>query len=123
MNEIKRQLDQKLGDTSERTASVIQKIEAGKKMKRTAKRSKSSGPIYIAIASFVTVLALFFLLGPWSGNKEQNANDPSLTPPTVTEPDDDPSSYKELLRSYFKPTETQAYFIGYGNEYASFQAH
>ena len=130
MNEIKRQLNQKMGDTSDRSASVIQKIEARKKMKRTAKVSKSSGPVYIAIASFVTVLALFFLLGPWSGDRELNANDPSLTPPTITDPNDDPAqeepkelSYKETLRKFFKQDGDIAYFHGSGNEYASFTEH
>ena len=69
MNELKRQLNEKMGDTSKRTASVIQKIEAGKKVKRQTKKLKLSGPIYVGIVSFVTVLALFFLLGPWIGDK------------------------------------------------------
>ena len=60
MNELKRQLNEKMGDTNARTANVIQKIEAGKKVKRSPVKSKSSGAVYIAIASFVTVLALFF---------------------------------------------------------------
>ena len=38
MNELKRQLNEKMGDTSKRTASVIQKIEAGKKVKRQTKK-------------------------------------------------------------------------------------
>ncbi len=123
MNELKRQLNEKMGDTSEHTASVIQKIEAGKKMKRQSRKFKFSGPIYVAIASFVTVLALFFLIGPWSDEEKQNANDPSPTPPAVTEPDntEDPTaSQKELLRKYFKKDGDVAYFKGSGNEYASF---
>ena len=124
MNEIKRQLNQKLGDTSERTASVIQKIEAGKKMKRTAKRSKSSGPIYIAIASFVTVLALFFLIGPWNERIEQTTPNPEPNPSDigdVNSGDQSISAQKELLRSFFKQDGDVAYFVGSGNEYATFK--
>ena len=124
MNEMKRQLNQKMGNTSERTASVIQKIEAGKKMKRTAKKSKSSGLIYIAIASFVTVLALFFLLGPWSDRPEQSTPDPEPIPTDNGEAnggDESISAQKELLRSFFKQDGDVAYFIGVGNEYATFK--
>ena len=122
MNELKRQLNEKMGDTSKRTASVIQKIEAGKKVKRQTKKLKLSGPIYVGIVSFVTVLALFFLLGPWGREKDQQANDPSPTPPSVTEPNDteEGPSQKELLRKYFKKDGDVAYFKGIGNEYASF---
>ena len=122
MNELKRQLNEKVGDTNTRTANVIQKIEAGKKVKRQTKKSNLSGPIYVAIVSFVTVLALFFLLGPWDGGKEQQAHDPSPTPPTVTEPGntEEGPSQKELLRKYFKKDGDVAYFKGSGNEYASF---
>ena len=122
MNELKRQLNEKMGDTSKRTASVIQKIEAGKKVKRQTKKLKLSGPIYVGIVSFVTVLALFFLLGPWDREKEQQANDPSPTPPSITEPDntEESPSQKELLRKYFKKDGDVAYFKGSGNEYATF---
>ena len=123
MNELKRQLNEKMGDTSKHTASVIQKIEAGKKVKRQTKKLKLSGPIYVAIVSFVTVLALFFLIGPWKDDNEQQSNDPSPTvPPTVTKPDnsEEVPSQKELLRKYFKKDGDIAYFKGIGNEYASF---
>lgn len=124
MNEIKRQLNEKMGDTSERSVSVIQKIEAGKKMKRTAKKSKSSGPIYIAIMSFVTVVALFFLIGPWSDRIEQSTPDPEPNPSDIGEVnggDQSISAQKELLRSFFKQDGDVAYFMGSGNEYATFK--
>ena len=123
MNELKRQLNEKMGDTSKRTANIMQKIEAGKKVKRQSKKSKLSGPIYVAIVSFVTVLALFFLIGPWKGDNEQQSNNPSpVVPPSVTEPDntEEVPSQKELLRKYFKKDGDVAYFKGSGNEYASF---
>jgi hypothetical protein len=124
MNEMKRQLNQKMGDTSERASRVIQKIEAVKKVKRTSKKLKSSGPIYIAIASFVTVLALFFLLGPWSDRPEQSTPDPEPIPTDNGEAnggDESISAQKELLRSFFKQDGDVAYFIGVGNEYATFK--
>ena len=124
MNELKRQLNQKMGDTNERASRVIQKIEVGKKVKRTAKKSKSSGPIYIAIASFVTVLALFFLIGPWGDRTEQSTPDPEPIPTDngeVNGGDQSISAQKELLRSFFKQDGTVAYFVGSGNEYATFK--
>ena len=121
MNEIKRQLNKKLGDTTSRTNSVIQKIEQGKKRTRMPIKNKTSNaPIYIAITSFVAVLALFLLVGPFG--KESKQLNPVVETPPVNEPDDEEdSSYKDLLRSYFfKANGDVAYFHGIGNEFASF---
>jgi predicted GH43/DUF377 family glycosyl hydrolase len=120
MNEIKRQLNKKLGDTTSRTNSVIQKIEQGKKRTRMPKNKMSNAPIYMAITSFVAVLALFLLVGPFG--KESNQADPVVETPPVNGPDEEEdSSYKDLLRSYFfKADGDVAYFHGIGNEYASY---
>ena len=121
MNEIKRQLNKKMGDTTSLTSSVIQNIEQGKKKKRIPRKNKTSNaPIYMAITSFVAVLALFLLVGPFG--KESNQENPIVETPAVNEPiEEEDSSYKNLLRSYFfKADGDVAYFHGIGNEYASF---
>lgn len=119
MNEMKRQLNQKMGDTSERSARVIQKIEARKKVKRSPVKSKSSGTVYIAIASFVTVLALFFLIGPWNNEAPVTSNpEPDEENPVINEPEE--TSYKELLQKFFKADGDFAHFQGRGHKTASF---
>lgn len=132
MNEIKRQLTKKLGDTSVRTASVIQKIEEGKKMKRQASKKKSSGLIYVAIASFITILALFFLIEPFANNEPNQLNnaddqtdivdkkDEEQKPNEDEKPDEEVST-RDYLKKLFKEDGTDAYFIGYGNEFATFK--
>ena len=121
MNEIKRQLNKKMGDTTSRTNSVIQKIEQGKKRTQMPRKTKTSNaPIYMAITSFVAVLALFLLVGPF-GKDFNQANPVVETPPVIEPGEEEDSSYKDLLRSYFfKADGDVAYFHGIGNEYASF---
>ena len=119
MNELKRQLDQKMGDTNERAQRVIHKIEDGKKVKRSPVKSKSSGAVYIAIASFVTVLALFFLIGPWNNEAPVTSNpEPEEENPIINEPEE--TSYKELLQKFFKADGDVAHFQGFGHKTTSF---
>lgn len=121
MNEIKRQLNKKLGDTTSYTNTVIQKIEQNKRGNRVSIALKTSNaPIYMAITTIVAVLAVFLLVGPFA--KDSNLANPVKTPP-INDPsgDEQDSSYKNLLRSYFfKANGDVAYFQGIGNEYATF---
>jgi hypothetical protein len=124
MNEIKRQLNRKMGDTSERANAIIQKVEAEKRIKRMPNKVKSSGVIYVAIASFVTVVALFFLIGPLSDRTEQSTPDPEPNPSDsgdVNAGDQSIRAQKELLRSFFKQDGDVAYFVGSGHESATFK--
>lgn len=94
-------------------------IEEGKKMKRSPVKLKSSGTVYIAIASFATVLALFFLIGPWNNEAPVTSNpEPDEENPVINEPEE--TSYKELLQKFFKADGDVAHFQGFGHKTASF---
>lgn len=131
MNEIKRQLEKSIGDVTARSNRVIQKFEATKKMKRPTKKLSNSIPIFIAFTTFATVLAIFFLVGPWTKNEpvttkpDPNPDQTLVTTPEVTpdapEPNiQDNTSYKDQLIMFFKTEKSRADFYGIGNEYANF---
>lgn len=104
MDEFKRQLDVKMGDTKGRAQNVMSKIEKNKRLQRPSKKSRM--PYFatftvVALASF-----LLFLLYP---QKEPNQTA------------DDPAIEEEVLTNYFSKSEETMYFVGEGNEFASFQ--
>ena len=60
MNEIKRQLDKKMGNTKERTERIMMNVE---QKKRTAPVKRNSSLIYyVTFASFAVILGLVFIL-------------------------------------------------------------
>ena len=104
MNELKRQLDVKMGDTKGRAQNVMSKIEKNKRLQR---RPKKSWMPYLATFTVVALACfLLFLLYP---QKEPNQTA------------DDRTIEEEVLANYFSKSEETMYFVGEGNEFASYQ--
>ena len=124
MNEIKRQLNQKMGNTSERSMRVMKHVEQQKKMKRTSTKRSTSFAFYITFTTVAAALALFFYFAPWQSESPLHTATPNVPvtsePSVETLPLEEDVSYKELLRSYFRETNSYADFLGTGNEYATF---
>ena len=111
MNELKRQLDVKMGDTKGRAQSVMSKIEKNKRSQRPSKK------LWIPYFATFTVVALasflLFLFYP-QNEPNQTADDPAIESPVEDE-------VSPILASYFSKSEETMYFAGEGNEFASFQ--
>lgn len=107
MNEIKRQLDKKMGDTSARSAKVRAMVEHNKQ--RTNK--KSTMPYYVTFVAFLALLTVVLYMNPF----ETKA--PTTSTPAPTE-QQEPS--KNHLKKFFKENGDVAYFQGMYNEYATF---
>lgn len=107
MNEIKRQLDKKMGDTSARSAKVRAMVEHNKQ--RTNK--KSTMPYYVTFVAFLALLTVVLYMNPF----ETKA--PTTSTPAPTE-QQEPS--KNHLIKFFKENGDVAYFQGMYNEYATF---
>ena len=111
MNELKRQLDVKMGDTKGRAQNVMSKIE---KNKRTQKSSKKSWmPYFTTVAVVALACFLLFLLYP-QNEPSQTADDPTINPRIEEE-------VSQTLANYFSKSEETMYYAGEGNEYAPFQ--
>lgn len=117
MNEIKRQLNKKIGDTKGRAETVMAKVE--QKKRQVSVKKKSNIPYYAAMIVFAAAIASFFIFGPFG-----NMNDPTSTIGPITqepeETDKQEDSYFDQLKRYFKKDGDIAYFIGEGSEYASY---
>ncbi|WP_342574347.1 hypothetical protein MHH37_19680 [Solibacillus sp. FSL K6-1781] len=119
MNEIKRQLNKNMGSTSRRAERIISKVNEQKRQKPQTK--KSNRLYYVAFTAFFALAALtIFVMKPWSTNDFNQAFLPSS--------EENDSSNGEIgekpnlpLRNYFKQDGDVAYFLGTGNEYASFK--
>lgn len=122
MNEIKRQLDLKMGDTSAHCNDVMSFIELNKK-KRPIKKKNSFVPVISAIVTSIAIIVIFILIGPFQDN--QSTNDPTTLPlinEEVLGPDiEEIIDFSNELKKYFKPDGSIAYFEGEGNEYASYR--
>lgn len=112
MNEIKRQLDKKMGDTKARSGKLMQKIE-NNKLQSTDKKS-SSKRYYATFTAFVALLITLLYINPF----ETKA--PTTSTPTITEQQEQDQS-KLNLKHYFKQNGDVAYFVGMNNEYAGFK--
>ena len=111
MNELKRQLDVKIGDTKGRAQNVMSKIEKNKRTQRPAK--KSWIPYFTTVAVVALASFLLFLLYP-QNEPNETADDPTIESPIVEED-------SKALANYFSKSEETMYYAGGGNEYAAFQ--
>lgn len=114
MNEIKRQLNKKMGSTSKRAEQVMAKVNEQKRQNQPTE--KSNRLYYATFTTFLAVIIFTVLVvNPWS------SNDFSQTTPTPPVIEEEPKEIVDLpLRSYFKQDGDVAYFLGMGNEYAGF---
>ena len=104
MNEVKRQLLEKMGGTSERAARVKTNIRNAT-MQRPKK--KSYWPYYAAFATFAAALLLFLVAEPWVNDDKHDNQRAAEEQPIAT-------SYKEELRQFFMADGSTAYFEGEG---------
>lgn len=111
MNEFKRQLDLKMGDTKGRVQSVMSKIE---KNKRTQRSSKKSWMPYFTTFS-VVALASFLLFLLYPQNEQNQMSDDSIIEPPMEE------EVSQTLANFFSKSEETMYYAGEGSEYAPFQ--
>ena len=111
MNELKRQLNVKMGDTKGRAQNVMSKIEKNKRTQRPSK--KSWMPYFITVAVVGLACFLLFLLYP-QNDPNQTADDPIIEPPMEEE-------VSKTLANYFLKSGETMYYAGEGNEYAPFQ--
>ena len=105
MNEFKRQLDVKMGDTEGRAQNVMSKIEKNKRLRRPSKKPRM--PLLATFTVVALACFLLFLLYPQKG-PNQTADDPAI-------------EEEVLLANYFSKLEETMYFVGEGNEFASYQ--
>ncbi|MFY3790442.1 DUF4652 domain-containing protein [Ureibacillus sp. MALMAid1270] len=107
MNEIKKQLLAKMGDTTEKKYSVIKRVNDSLDSK-PQKVKKFAWGYYITFASFVGIfiLGLIFLPNLLNEQSAINDEDPSEVDP-VTDPMDDTGYYEEL-KQFFPPDGTVA---------------
>ena len=107
MNEIKRQLDQKMGDTKNRANHLIAKINKEKRPSNRNRKSPSSIPYFLTLGSFAVLMALFFLMNPFDLFQENTSDDPTLVAVD--------------LNSYFRKSGDVAYYEGIGSDIASYK--
>ena len=114
MNEVKKQLNKKMGDTKERSQKIIMNVEQ-QKHQQTSKK-KSSFVYYVTFVSFAVLLGLFFMLNPFQVNIPVTAPTPNVG--TSEEPLTEDGILN--LKSFFKQDGDVAYFIGDNLTFADF---
>jgi hypothetical protein len=117
MNEIKQQLIEKIGDTSERATRIQQQVNFKKLQQPVVK--KKQWAYYSTIVAFIGVLAFCIFIIPSVLNegegKQTEQEPPELVIPTKENGDGavvDKGEYYELLKQYFFPDESEAVFLG-----------
>ncbi|WP_274308422.1 hypothetical protein [Solibacillus daqui] len=119
MNELKRQLDKKMGNTSQRVERIMNNINDNKRQKENKKAPQKL--YYVTFAGFIALLvAITIITNPFSSNSPNTAtpvptdsNKPAIQ---IEEPED----YSEILKKFFKQDGDVAHFLGTGNEFAGF---
>lgn len=119
MNEVKRQLDHKMGNTSQRVERIMNHVNDNK---RQAKNKKAPQKLYYStFAGFIALLAVIaVIINPFSTNEPNKA---TRIPTELEEPSveiKEPKDYRETLKTFFKQDGDVAHFLGSGNEFASF---
>ena len=105
MNEIKRQLNQKMGDTKERTARIMLNVE---QKKRTASVKKTPALIYyVTFASFAVLLVLVLILNSFQTSNTVTAPTQHVKTPEESLIEDDVLD----LKAFFKQDGDVAYFV------------
>jgi hypothetical protein len=115
MNEVKRQLDKKLGDTSDNVRKIQQHVEQNKRASRPPKKDQSH-LYYMALAVCILLIApiSYTLIKPYVQQTIEIAK-PSVQQTAIV------GENQNELGLYFKQDGDIAYFKGTGNEYASFK--
>ena len=111
MNEIKRQLDQKIGNTKDRANHLITKINKEKRQINRNKKSPARIPYFLTLGSFAILMALFVLINPFDLFQETTSDDSIEEPALVT---DD-------LKSYFRKSGDVSYYEGIGSDIATYK--
>lgn len=107
MNEVKRQLDKKMGDTTARSKQIMNMIEHNKKQ---AQKKKTPKLYYVTFATFAALLIVLLYINPF----ETKA--PTTSTPVLSE-----QAEQQLnLKNFFKQDGDVAHFLSYRNEYAKF---
>ncbi|MGN7477835.1 hypothetical protein ACTHOQ_08255 [Solibacillus silvestris] len=119
MNEIKRQLNRKMGATSGSADRIMTKVNEQKKKKKQPKRPNRL--YYATFTAFLALIAIaIFMMKPWSANDfNQAAPPPSEQKNEFADKVLDEGLHMPL-QNYFKQDGDVAYFLGTGNEYAGF---
>lgn len=107
MNEIKRQLNRRMGDTKVRSEKIMRAVEHNQKQPQKKKTPKR---YYVTFATFAALLVLLLYINPF----ETIA--PNTSKPVTSEQFEQQLNLKNL----FKQDGDVAHFLGYGNEYADF---
>jgi len=110
MNEIKRQLDEKMGDTKSRSNNLIAKINKEKQQHRLHRKTPSSIPYFLTLGSFAVLIVLFFLMSPFDFFQETTSDDST----------DEPALVAENLKSYFRNSGDIAHYEGSGSDMATY---
>ena len=110
MNEIKRQLDEKMGNTKEKANNLITKINKEKLQSHHKRKAPSSIPYYVTLGSFTALIILFFLMNPLDFFQETTSDDPAEESIIV----------KDDLKSYFRKSGEIAYYEGVGSDIATY---
>lgn len=105
MNEIKRQLNNKMGDTKERIERIIKNVE--QKKRTTPAKRKLPIFYYVTFATFAVLLGLSFFLNPFQTNDMVTAPTPNVGTPEEPHIEDDVLD----LKSFFKKDGDVAYFV------------
>ncbi|MEK3763894.1 hypothetical protein [Solibacillus sp. FSL K6-4121] len=113
MNEIKRQLDKKMGDTKARSEKLMQSIENNKL--QSPDKKFLSKRYYATFTVFVALLVTLLYINPF----ETKA--PTTSTPTLIGQQEQQDQSKLNLKNFFKQNGDVAYFVGMNNEYASFK--
>lgn len=109
MNEIKRQLNEKMGNTKVRSEKIIQLVE----QKKRKQQKKSPTLYYVTFATFAALLAVLLYINPFE------IKAPITSTPLPT-PVKQPEQTALNLKNFFKQDGDIAYFVGMNNEYATF---
>lgn len=125
MNEIKKQLMAKIGDTSEQKTRVIKRVNNALDSK-SQKEKKFAWGYYVTFASFIGIFVVGLLLIPKLMNEQASQNEDNLP---VVEPVDDPiqepteeNGYYDDLIKFFPPNGTVATFKS-GNSYTTVETN
>lgn len=110
MNEIKRQLDEKMGDTKSKANNLITKINKEKLQGRHKRKSPSSIPYYVTLGSFAVLIVLIFLMNPFDFFQDTTSDDPA----------EETVNVKDDLKIYFRKSGEIAYYKGVGSDSATY---
>lgn len=113
MNEIKKQLMAKIGDTTEKKYNVIKRVNESLDFK-PQKGKKFAWSYYVTFASFVGIfiLGLIFLPNLLNDQAALTEEDPAIVDPVIEPDSTEEDGYYDELKQFFPPNGTVATFTG-----------